>query len=516
MSLNNDVSYVRLNDQDFEFMVVLSNQTDRVAPINKGAINRLVIEENFREWWTKGYLIFDNKHNAFERPKDDDEVEEDYTYRFRNDGNDLLIFRMRPVIAGQASDALTDDIWHIEYAFSIYDIQDITDGQNVDTKFKKLFFWEYDYQLLRQKNVPWSTAEVEPAVAKKPAQASDDDRLVLSGDAIKSLISKGLDHMPQVFSDNWDKGSNKIQYNILASEKVHEALDYMLKHHTASINNDPCFLSRERYSKKWVLQSLSDIFNKAVDTTGPGEYQIEHFFIDSLTEMETSFQEDGRDIVKNPAPYKTPTYANNDLSFERNIQLRDYSIIKSHEFVDMSAMDNMFVLTNTPTYSNDFTDKQFNLEFVDNDVVNIKGFFKRNYTDKLKHAGCDPDPLFTLNKFKNDAVVVHNIYSLASTATDRLADGRNEILKAALLLNQCIVFRAKGMSFRTAGRFIGIDREVGATQNEYDNKLLGQWFVINVKHILVDEVYVNEITAVKVHASAPLNINTAEQYESTN
>ena len=511
MPLQNDTSYIRLNDQDFEFMVALSNQIDPLAPINKSAITRLIIEEDFRQWWTKGFLIFDNKHNAFERPKNDD-IAEEFSYKFRNDGKDLIIFRMRPVITNQPQDVLPEDIWNIEYVFSIYDIQDITDGKNADTKFKKLFFWEYDHQILARSNVSWSTSQVYPAVNNSPSQATDEDRLVLSGDAIKSFLTEALPHKAQEFDNNWDRGSSKIQYTVPADIKGNEILSYLIKKHTGEINSDPCFLNRSRFAKKWILQSLSKIFSKAVDGTGPGEYQIEHFFIDSIAEMEGSFQEDGTNITKNPAPYKTPSLPKNKVSFDRNIQLRDYSIIKSYEFVDMASLDNMLAITNTPTYSNDLKNKQFNLDFVDNDVVNIKNFFKTTYTDKLKHAGCDPDPLFTLNKLKNDAVEVENVYSLGRTSVERLADSRNEIIKSALLLNQCIIFRVKGMTFRAPCRFIGIDREIGATQNEFDNKLLGQWFVINVKHILVDEAYVNEITAVKVHSSSPLNINTVEKY----
>lgn len=511
MPLQNDTSYIRLNDQDFEFMVALSNQIDPIAPINKTAITRLVFEENFYQWWTKGFLIFDNKHNAFERPKNDDTAEE-FSYKFRNDGKDLIIFRMRPVLVNQPQDILPEETWNIEYVFSVYDIQDITDGVNADTKFKKLFFWEYDHQVLARNNVSWSTSQVDPAVGHKPAQATDEDRLVLTGDAIKSFLTAALPHKAQTFSDVWDHGSSKIQYTVPADVKGNEVLAYLLKKHTGEVNNDPCFLSRTRFSKSWVLQSLSKIFSKAVDGTGPGEYQIEQFFIDSIAEMEGAFSQDGQNIIKNPAPYKTPSLPKNKISLERNIQLRDYSIIKSHEFVDMTAIDNMLSITNVPTYSNDIKDKQFNLDFEDNDVVAIKDFFKTNYTDKLKHAGCNPDPLFTLNKLKNDALELENIYSLGRSTTERLADSRNEILKSALMLNQCIVFRVKGMTFRTVGRFIGIDREIGATQNEFDSKLLGQWFVICVKHILVDEAYVNEITAVKVHSSAPLNINTVEKY----
>lgn len=512
MPINSEVSYVRINDQDFEFMVALSNQVDGLAPIDKSAIARLVIEDTFAQWWCKGFLIFDNKFNALERPRNDDEGEK-FNYHFRNDGKDTIIFRFRPVLQGQADDLLPNDIWNMEYVFSVYDIQDITDGANADTKYKKLFFWEYEHQLMLQKKLNWSTAEILPTDIV-PSQAGDDDRKVFIGDAIKSLLTKALPDKVQEFSDTWERGGAKIDYHQGANESVSEVLEWMIKKHVGAIDNDPCYIDRERYSKKWVLQSLSHIFSKAVEGNGPGAYQLEQFFVDSMTEMENA-TDSSKDTIKNPAPYKTPVSPKNVVSFERNIQLRDYSLIKSFELADMAAMDNMMALVSTPTYSNSIHDKQFNLEFENHDIVNIKDFFQRTYTDKLKHAGCDPDPLFTLNKLKNDAYAISNIYSLGETPIERLSDGRNEILKSAVFLNQCIVFKVKGMSFRMAGKFIGIDREIGATQNEFDDKLLGQWFVTGVKHIFVGEAYLNEITAIKLHASNPLNINKVEAYSPT-
>ncbi len=509
-----DVSYVRINDQDFEFAIALSNQIDSLCPINKSAVVRLVIEDSFEQWWTKGFLVFDNKFSALERPKNDD-ANELLNYKFRNDGKDTLVFRLRPVFKGQPDDTLKNDVWNMTYTFSVYDIQDITDGLTSDVKYKKLFFWEYDYQMMIQKKMSWSTAEVSPVVITTASQLTDEKRKVFTGDAIKSLITKALDTVPQQFSDNWDQGASKITWVQGANTSTQDMLLEILNWHVGAINHDPCYLQRERYSKKWVCQSLSYIFDKAIEGGGPGAYQLEQFFMDSMTEMEVSTNIQQNPQVKTPAPHKSPITPRGKASLERNIQLGNYSVIKSFELVDMAAMDNMTLLNSSPTYSNDIKSKQFNLEYKDNDIVNVKEFFRTSYTDKLKHSGCDPDPLFTLNKIKNDAFAINNVYSLADTAIGRLAHGRNQTLKAALLLNQCIVFRTKGMTFRKSGVFIGIDREAGATQNEFDNKLLGQWFVINVKHIFVGEAYVNEITAVKIHASSPLNINKVEAYTPT-
>ena len=41
--------------------------------------------------------------------------------------------------------------------------------------------------------------------------------------------------------------------------------------------------------------------------------------------------------------------------------------------------------------------------------------------------------------------------------------------------------------------------EQGVESGDYEDKFYGQWFVINVKHVIESEIYYNDITAIKIH-----------------
>jgi hypothetical protein len=52
---------------------------------------------------------------------------------------------------------------------------------------------------------------------------------------------------------------------------------------------------------------------------------------------------------------------------------------------------------------------------------------------------------------------------------------------------------------RNPGTFIAIDRLSGSLDNDYANKLYGQWFVVKVDHIFESGTYINNIYAIKMH-----------------
>ena len=52
---------------------------------------------------------------------------------------------------------------------------------------------------------------------------------------------------------------------------------------------------------------------------------------------------------------------------------------------------------------------------------------------------------------------------------------------------------------RSSGTFIAIDRIEGSKNDDYNNKLYGQWFVVKVDHVFEAGKYINAIYAVKIH-----------------
>lgn len=65
--------------------------------------------------------------------------------------------------------------------------------------------------------------------------------------------------------------------------------------------------------------------------------------------------------------------------------------------------------------------------------------------------------------------------------------------------NACICFKTYGLTLRESGTFIGIDKTEGCADNDYNNKLYGQWFVVKVDHLFEAGAYMNVIYAVKLH-----------------
>ena len=51
-----------------------------------------------------------------------------------------------------------------------------------------------------------------------------------------------------------------------------------------------------------------------------------------------------------------------------------------------------------------------------------------------------------------------------------------------------------------------IDRRDKYFENDYDNKVLGQYFIVNVKHRFSEETYTNEILGVKPYRFAKLTL----------
>lgn len=489
--IENDKTVSVIDSQGFRFTVYLYNGQDKPTPINKAIIKSLVIEENVKDWFIKGFLIIEDKFNTLQRPWTSERTPPDgMLYTFRNDGNDSLLITVQPVLDGQPQDALKPEVWNIELSLAVYDVQDFSFGDETALKYKKLFFWERDFQSMMSTKIDWSTANLVEDAANK----TDRDKLVFTGEAIKDLVTTALGQ-DQSFADDWDTGSSKIFYTSSTKNSVYDDLMYLYKSHVSSIKGgntgDFSILSRNRYTRQWKLEPLNSVFGKAVANNKPGIYQLEHFFIGG-----NSQELEGQ--VHSISPYKTPI--NKDaISLERNIHLGQYSTIESYQFVDMAAIDNVKVLNSTPVYHNNNLIHQFDMDFENHDIENVKDYIRTNYVNKMKHT-ITPDVLLTLNKDKVEGRVVDPVFSFGKTTTDRLANGQNTMLMSSLFLNQCIVFTVQGMTHRTANRFIGIDRIFGETENDFDNRLLGQWYVLNCKHIFIEDRYMNEMTCVKIHS----------------
>ena len=505
MAAETQTTRIRLNDQSYEFGMSLYNTDDRLFPINTSALVTLSIEEDSREWFKRGYLILNNRENIIER-RPNEFFSPEANYKFRNDGRDLLLINIKPIIDGQDngmdSDPFPSEGWELNYLFSIYDIEDMP-GATPAEKNIKLYFWELDYQLFAETTTStWTTNDVlyekYPALRGKTSALSDGDRKVNTGDAIKGLIKSILNKKSgeQKFSGTFDPGASKIFYSPPTNNSSIDDLEYLFNRHVASekyglIEGDVPLLYRSRYSKIWSLTSLSTELSFAVENKEAGAAQLEQFFLTSSTPTGTTI----------PSLLKTPQSS----IVSRNLNLGQSSTVNNYQFVDMSALDNSFGLISLPCSSNSIKNKQFSVDVVDNNVEVIKKYFQENYVRKFSNNQ-SPVAMFTLNKTKTENLAYKQPYSYGTTKVDRYPDARNTILKSGFFLNQCLSFSTVGSTLRKANRFIGLDRQIGSIDSDFDEKFLGQWYVLKVEHKFTQNSYTNNITAVKPHSDKNIRI----------
>lgn len=487
-------------------------------PINPNSVVNLTIEDTLSDWVVKGHLTFfynpeagSSEINKFlgqvdvlgsniNLPKPEP------FYSFRNDGYDRLRVRIIPDLENYGGKTqklnISDPVhWTLSHLFCVYDIEDIPNppgAQNASSatiKCLKIYFWDEWYQKMSSNFLEYSTAK------------SGEDQKKETGTAMKEIIEKslkGIDSTDGVPVGEWERGVSKIFYTTPAETSAYESLMYIYKKHVSDVSfskfHDFSLMIKERGPEETsvgelTLRPMSYFFDKAGDSiNSPGEYQIEHFYLQSYTKID--------DVNKN---YKSPR--SDGSSDTVDFSSLKYSAINSYRFVDISPLMNLSEFTSRPVCSFDLKNRKFNIEFEVNSVENARKFIAEKYIKKLyKNSRGDLENLFliTLNNDKKKGVN-QNLKSTTSLYGDeedlimRQHAGLQKLLHTGVFQNACIHFRTLGLTNREPGRFIAIDKTEGVESGEFQDKFFGQWFVVNVKHVFESEIYYNEITAVKLH-----------------
>jgi hypothetical protein len=522
----NFVSQYALNGHMHELELCIINESG-IYGISPTSIISLNIENTLSNWVVNGDItVFYNAElaEAFNTTNNKNFV-------FRNDGNDYLRLRLVPLdipVKGNTINAKNKAFWELNYLFAINNVEDVTQqtGGNspaqILKKYKKFSFWDVRYQKMLTRNIEYSTATSSSnPTANITTPVPDDARSLPTDVAIYDIIRKALDNDPLLTKtgyerepgDNWDNGATKIFYTSPAADSAFDSLMYVFSRHTSKVTfngtaNDFAILDIERGTNDlgyFSLRPLSKYFENAGKST-PGKYQIEHFFLQSNTQNSNT-------IGLHRAPIS------NDFT-DRDLKFKDYSNILKYEFVDISPLMNAAQFVTTPVYSFDFKNRQYNAEFKNNSIKNYKSpvrgeepsavveFINNKYINQLLTRGNDDNNKFlieTSSYEKQNNLSINPVYSLygnKDTPEIRNPDGFHKLLRTGLFQNTAINFTVPGLTMREPGKFIAIDRPEGTPTGDIasvDDKLCGQWFVINVVHTISNGAYYNNITAVKIH-----------------
>jgi hypothetical protein len=522
LNLNTGETGIAFQNHIYDFELFLINNLGKILSISPTAIQNLTIYDTITEIGSSGSIIINY---------DNDRIEYFDEFIFRNDGEDFLRLRMIPKdittnLPGNASIRSNNTkLWELNFIFSIYDVHDVTPKTNSNTdastftKMRKLFFRDIRKHYLQSVNIEYSTALSENAgVAFNPEDLSDKNRSIPTGLCINEIIKQSFNYDPILSqtglevnpSQDWDLGSTDIFVTSGAAENSYELLMSIYNRHVSENIDDFSLLRIERNEKGigyFTLKPLQSYFKDAGQTADtPGKLQIEHFFLkNSLDEQNAAAS----------LMFKAPILQNADGTLKndmiKDIKINDFNTINKYEFVDISPSINTNFFNSRCVYSFDFAKRQFNIEFDKHSVNSVTQTINDKYINNLyKAKGANNFLINNTSPIKQTNKNIYPHYSLYGNSDEtntRLPDGFQKLLKTGLLQNTCISFTVPGLTIRQAGTFVGIDRLQGSRDNPLDNKLCGQWFVIDVKHIIAANMYYNTITAVKIHG----NSSTSQQ-----
>lgn len=498
----------QFNDGKFKFGVYLVNQDGRAVKIRKGTIEEFVIIDDILEWFHYGYIVFTNPDDVMERasvqhkpeqPPASDEDKNVIPYRFRGDCRDFLYVYMEPEVIPVTKDSvaeeLDNDVYTMEFVFCIHKIEDLTPDNNRMTKLTKLSFHDYRMQLLMEKNTYYSTGKnmfkLGDTSDKQTnvTQMSNSGRSKQTGEIIQDLLSAALPVSDTLgkFSRHWDFGSNNLFYTSPSQYKAYDDIKYVLDRHASEQNSEPCIFKVQRKTERWELLPVSKYFERSNIKGSPGVYQSEYFVI----------SDDGGASEKDiPPPSKTIAKMFNPML---NYHYPDLSVIDNFKFTEMDGSDCQHILNSVVVHRYDEGSKKFSIDLDQGNIDKIHSTFQSLFINKT-HGDANQGSGYTNWITDTTRSQNLNIDVKLSWTPDKnmsLTDGRNKKLLSAFMLGNAIQFDVKGMTSRRSGLWIAIDRNNNYTDNEYDKKVLGQYFVTRVVHRITPGGYENNIIGVK-------------------
>jgi len=547
--MSGDLYSHKINNNNYIFKVTIisaAGEKTKAQNIKPSSIKSLIIEDTFNNFYQQGSIVIDNSFDVIERDTPDLQSQTNPSYYnnagqsaqnqesgfvFRGEARDLLHIEIMPLLDGTAVDSMGSEdgqrLYRMSYDFAIYNSEEIT-GDQPDQKFKKLYFWDLYYQLLREKNVAFSTATL-PSFYDEAGNPNADgepsgDNGIETGIALKEFLKAAFpkdDGYSIAFSTNipgtasnaqtndatmdaqntdWDIGGTKIFFSTPANYKAIDCVNYILSRHVSNADSDfdQCFLHLERFPREFSLKSVKQFFDEAYNPSNdsPGNLYVETVKLGGTT------NQDGK---SSPEAYFTPSKA---LYFDR------IGTIKSFSFDNMAGVYSQQRLVPYLVHSYDYENKQFSIDIERNGIEQSMKTYQANYVNKMNSSSEAPAyPNFAPGQLRFTNKNVHNVFSVIEQSPDqRLNFGRNKFLRTSVIMNNLMSFRLPGVTHRQAGSFIGIDRDGAIPASSFDNKLLGIYMILEVKHIFNGNEYFNDLHCVKTYNFKQLD-DTVEDTE---
>ncbi len=524
-SLYQSSNNYRIDTVDYKYYVYLINGNGVYLGLTTDSIELLNIRDNILEIAASGTCVIRNDNDSIERSNIGDILtKENYFERqpknnssyideffFRNDCRDYLFIYIKPDLtqglgSNIQSTPTTDAASTLLYTFSIIKNEDLYTSPDSAIKFKQLTLIDNDLEILREKNLFFSSATLLPhSTAEQLAHLDDDDRGAYTGDIIQQLLIQGLNSNG---SDNtspndrqiidtslFNQGSSTLFYSSPGEYNVLDDISYVTSRHTSAVAPfDPCILRKDRYSQFYTFISYKDYFNNAI-------FQNKNVSAGGALHLETILL--GSEIATTTTPTNNKTRI--PTSIYNNMTFGEFSLVDNFKFYNMNGIDAQSHLVSTAVHSYQLSDKQFQIDLSNNSISNTMDTYYNHFVkgDKEYPLFVASDNIFTnifINQVRKNNLNFKNVFSINDTEPDqRLGYGRNDVLKNAIFLNNAISLDLKGLTFRSAGKFFSFGRKEGFLDSKFDDKVLGTYFAVQVDHNFSKGKYTNNIIGVKTY-----------------
>jgi len=515
----------QFDDRRFKFGIYLINQDRRYAKIRKGSIDELILIDDITDWFHHGHLTFLNPDDVFERAQEQllndgsdlTEKTKIYPYRFRGDGRDMLYMYMEPHINPDEESPTTEinsPVHTMKFLFSIYATEDIQDPRGKRYKKQKIYFHDYRLQMLREKNLYYSTAKnlsTRGLVDEKQqpiSQMSNMERGKATGEIIQDILASTLltTDTSGLFSQHWEFGEEKMLYTSPSENKAIDDLSYVLDKHvsSSSSSNQPCILKLQRMTERWELLPVGTYFDRSVNLGGPGAYQDEYFLLSFDSEADTS------EVI----PPERKTFGKGSRSGMINLHYPDISIIDDYVFSEVNGVDCQEVLNSVIVHRYQEDNKLFAVDMQSGNIKSVRDDFQSLFISSTYGGeGGSGTTSWLSDSSRESNVNVSVNSSWSPNKKSSLSIGRNKSLLSALLLGNTINFTSRGVTSRRSGVFMAIDRDNNYIDSEYEEKVLGQYFITRVIHKITSTgEYENNIMGVKPYMYRDQSFDTNDMF----
>ena len=373
----------KFNQTRHEFEIYLDNgageSDERLYPINPNSIVNLTIEDTLAEWVVRGHMTFFYNPEATFGIYDDRlgqfsnsttgllTPQQKGFYVFRNDGNDLLRIRIKPLLDNSSNlDAfnLTDGLkitdekhWTLSYLFSIYDVEDIDlppgarNQASSTVKAIKVYFWDSWYQKMLTNYMQYSTGLSIFSNAAADIQQGKyvNPGTIKTGEALKEIIDLSLSQNPTQqnytgtfinvdptlgisynptapLGPGWETGATNIFFTSPAGYNAYDCLSYVFDKH---ISTSKLAVAPTVSAPRGGIVSGNDLydFSILIKERGPTPTDVGQLTLKSMTSY---FEKAGKDEDA-PGVYQTEHYFLQSYGSSYASKVNDPDVIGNQE-----------------------------------------------------------------------------------------------------------------------------------------------------------------------------------------